>query len=261
MPRARGQAGFTLTEMLVAAAILAFAMAAVVGLYQVTQRSALYAIAGEDAQTSTRAVLDRIAADLRLINTGRTAATGFITSASSTALTFLGDVDFTGATGPTLTATADSGATSLQVSSTGTVSSGGTVFLQDGPVTENHAVAAVSGLTVTLSDALSTWFPSGTTLGSVETVSWAWDSGSQTLCRSVNTACTAPFPDANVVASGISNFQLTYYDGTRATIADVSTQTNRDLIREIRIQLTAQVRVGDQTVKRTMEVTAKARGL
>ncbi|MBI4245861.1 MAG: hypothetical protein HY614_01600, partial [Candidatus Rokubacteria bacterium] len=106
------------------------------------------------------------------------------------------------------------------------------------------------------------WYPVGTTLGSVESVSWAWDSASQTLCRAVKpAACTTPFSSSLTVASGITNFSLTYLDASRATIPDVSTQDKRDLIREIRVEMRAQVRVGDQTVERRMEVTARPRGI
>lgn len=255
------EAGFTLVEMLVAAAILAFAMTAVVGIYQVTQRSALYAMAGEDAQISVRAVLDRLAGDLRLINTGRAITTGFATAASATSITFLADIDNTGTSAPTLTALADIAATSLQVSSTSTFTVGGSIFLQDGPIGENHSLTAVGGSTLTLADGLAQWYPVGTTLGSVETVNWAWDSASQTLCRAVNAACTTPFSSSLTVASGITSFSLTYLDVNRATISDVSTQANRDLIREIRVEMRAQVRVGDQTVERRMEVTARPRGI
>lgn len=260
------EAGFTLVEMLVAAAILAFAMTAVVGIYQVTQRSALYAMAGEDAQTSVRAVLDRLAGDLRLINTGRAITTGFATAASATSITFLADIDNTGTSAPTLTALADIAATSLQVSSTSTFTVGGSIFLQDGPIGENHTLSAISGSTLTIDPALSPdglaqWYPVGTTLGSVESVSWAWDSASQTLCRAVNAACTTPFSSSLTVGSGITSFSLTYLDVNRATIPDVSTQANRDLIREIRVEMRAQVRVGDQTVERRMEVTARPRGI
>ena len=89
----RREAGFSLAELVVVVAILGFVMAAIVGIYLVTQRSTLVAGAAEDAQVLARAVLDQVASDLRLINSSRSTATGAITAATATSITFLGDID------------------------------------------------------------------------------------------------------------------------------------------------------------------------
>lgn len=263
MGRLKAEAGFTLTELLVVMAILGIVMAAVLGIFQVTQRTTFIAGAGQDAQVIARGTLDRVTADLRLINLGRAQATGAITAASATAITFLSDVnnDTLDPAGndATLTAPAIAGATTVQVSSTTGFSVGELFSIMDGPIAETKLITAIAGNTLTLGAGLSTSYPAGSIVRSVETVTYTWDPATGALCRNVGAPCIAPFPDTLVIATGVAGFQLTYLDAAGAVIANPTTQAARDAIREVRIQITTRSQSGDQTVSRLMAVTMRPR--
>jgi prepilin-type N-terminal cleavage/methylation domain-containing protein len=264
MARLKGEAGFTLTELLIVAAILAFAMAAVVGIFQVTQRSTFFASAGEEAQLSARAILDQLARELRMINFGRSTTAGGITAASTTSITFLGDVDNdtrSAGNDATVTALADSGATTVQVSSGTGFSVGEQLSVADGPISETQSITAISGTTVTLGAGLSTYYPAGSIARSVETVTYTYTA--PTSPGTVGTLTRTAGGTTETLADNISSFQLTYWNASTppAQITDLTTQASRDQIREIRIQITTRSRAGDQTVSRTMEVAVRPRNL
>lgn len=263
MARFRTQQGFTLTELLIVVAVLGFVVAAVVGIFQVTQRSALFASAGQEAQTAARSVLDGLASDFRMINAGRSTSAGAITAASPTSMTFLADIDNdtldAGGNDPVLTALADAGATTVLVSSTPGLSAGELLSVADGPISETQPIVAVSGNTVTLGAGLSTWYSAGSVVRSVETVTYTYTPTPTggTLTRTVGGG--AP----QILADNIQALQFTYWDGFTppAQIADLTTQANRDQIREIRVQITTRSHSGDQAVSRSMSVTVRPRNL
>jgi len=262
----RREAGFSLAELVVVVAILGFVMAAIVGIYLVTQRSTLVAGAAEDAQVLARAVLDQVASDLRLINSSRSTATGAITAATAASITFLGDIDSStiiGGNEATLAATAGQGDTSVGVTSSAGFSVGDQLFVEDGPVYENQPIIGIAGNTLTLGGGLSTWYARGSIMRSVKTVTFTWDAATGTLCRNANGPCLAPFAPNLVIASGVMNFQLTYWSGASppSQILALTTQATRDTVRQIRAQITTQSRVGDQTVRRAMAIAAKPRNL
>ena len=260
------EAGFSLAELLVVVAILGLVMAAVVGIYQTTQSSTFVAAAGEDAQVVARAVLDQVASDLRLINASRSTATGAITAATATSITFLGDIDAStiiGGTDATLAARAKQGDTTVSVTSSAGFSVGDQFYVDDGAVYENQPIVGIAGNALTLGGGLGTWYSQGSIVRSVKTVTFAWDAATGTLCRSVSGPCLAPFAPNLIIASGVTNFRLTYWAGAIPPneILDLTTQANRDRVREIRAQITTQSRAGDRTVGRVMAISAKPRNL
>jgi hypothetical protein len=239
-------------------------MAAVLGIYQTTQQSYLFATAGEDAQLTARSALDRIVSEFRMTNNGRAVSEGAITAATASSITFLADINNDTLTSAgaeaTLAAAASSGATSVQVSSGSGFSCGELLYIADGAIKETRLLAAtscVSGNTLTLAtgEGLAASYPIKSFVRSVETVTYNL-SGSD-LTRTVGGSGAQP------IAGGVSALQLTYWDGSvpPVQITDVSTQANRDGVREIRIQLTVSSKSGDQTVQRTMQVTVRPRNL
>lgn len=268
MARFKGEAGFTLTELLIVVAILGFAMAAVLGIYQVTQRTTFFASAGEEAQLSARAVLDRLATELRMTNAGRTTTTGAVTAASATSITFLGDVDtdtvtFNSATSTwtetTLTALADTGQNTLQVSSANGFSVGEVVLLADGSIRETQSITTISGNTLTVGAGLTTFYITGSIVRSIETVTYTYTP--PTAPATAGTLTRTAGGTTETLADNITTFQLTYWDGSvpPVQITDLTTQANRDQIREIRIRIITRSQTGDQTVSRAMDVTVRPR--
>ncbi|MFQ5519902.1 MAG: PilW family protein [Candidatus Methylomirabilia bacterium] len=254
------EAGFTMTEMLVVTAVLGLVLAAVLGIYQVSLRSYLFAMAGEQAQLSGRAGLDRIASELRLINNGRSASSGAITAATPTSITFLADInnDTLDAAGneATLTALANLGDTTVQISSAAGFSVGELLYVADGSSSENKAITAIAGNTLTLGAGLDSWYPAGSIVRSVETVSYSLD-GTGTLRRQVGGGGAQP------LTSGVTAFQITYWNEVTppVEITDLSAQVSRDQVRELRLQLTTAARSGDQMVSRTLRAGVKPRNL
>src|SRR3989442_538834 len=147
--RAKGDAGFTLIELMVAVAIMGLVMTAILALFLVTQRSIFFATAGADAQEAARAVLDRLVAALRLINAGRPTPGGAITAASATSITSLADIDNdpidASGNDATLAVTANAGATTVNVSSATGFSVGEILSIADGSTAETQSITNVSG--------------------------------------------------------------------------------------------------------------------
>ena len=271
--RHASEAGFSLVELLVTMAILGLMMAAVLGIYTVTQRSMLIATAAEDAQSVARSTLDRLLTDLRLINAGRGTPSGAILAGSSaTSIVFLGDVDndTLDAFGndATLAAAAAAGAKTVTVSSATGFSVNEWFSVANGATSETQLITGVAGTTLTLGAGLTNSYPVGSIVRSVETVTYAWDPASGALCRNVGGLCVVPFPNNLTIATIATNppgFQLfTYWTSWNgpippAQITDLSTQLNRDLIREIRVTITGQARMGDQTRARTMSASVRPR--
>jgi len=265
MRQLKAEAGFSLTELLVMLAVLGIILAAVLGILQSTQRVIDSAGAGEDAQVIARAALNQLATDLRLINRGRPSSAGAIIAASATSITFLSDIDNdtqdAGGNNATLTALASIGATTVQVSSATGFSVGELLSIADSFVSETQLITAVAGTTLTVAPGLTALYPVGSIVRSVETVSYAWDPATRALCRNVGGACIAPFPNNTVIATNVTGFQLTYWDGSipPVEITNLAPQGNRDAIREIRVQLTSLAQSGNQTASRIMTVTVRPR--
>ena len=239
MERLRGEAGYTLTELLVVCAIFGMIMGASLGLYRVAQQTYTTSYSLVDAQSEARAAIDRMVADLRLAGSfvkGATNAPESITSASSSAITFLADIDGdTLASGAEATASSASG-TSVVVSSATGFTANEYLYIGSGITREVRQISSISGTTLTLSASLTNSFSSGSIVRSVESVVWSYSSG--TLTRQVGSTT------AETITSNLSSFALTYYDSSN------NTTTTASSIRRIKVNLT----VGSSSTKRTLEV-------
>lgn len=239
--RLRGEGGYSLMELLVVCAIFGLIAAGSLGLYRVTQQTYTMASGLVDSQSEARAAIDRLVADLRLAGSsvvGATAAPTAVTSASSSAITFLADIDGdTLASGAEATASSASG-TSVSVSSATGFSANEYLYIASGITREVRQISSISGTTLTLSASLSSSFSSGSIVRSVESVAWTYSSGAQTLTRQVGSST------AETIASTVSSFTLTYYDSSN------NTTTTASSIRRIKVNLT----VGSGSTRRTLEV-------
>ena len=267
------EAGFTLAELLVTIAVLGLIMAAVLGIYTVTQRSTSVGTAAEDAQVGTRVTLETIVTDLQLINAGRPTSAGAITTATATSLTLLGDVDndTLDASGNNATvSTADSapGNTVVHVSSTQGFAVGELLSVQyfgtpklmsSGSISETRQITSITGQNLSLGTPLTNSYPKHVSIvRSVETVTYNYtNAAGGTLTRTIG----ALAPDT--LATNCPTFQLTYWQGSvpAAQILNPSTQALRDQIKEIRISLACRAQSGDQTAVRTMTTTVRPRNL
>jgi len=244
MLRLRGERGYTLTELLVVCAVFGMMMAGSLGLYKVAQETYTSTSERVDAQSVTRAAIDRMAADLRLAGSfvyGATNAPDTFTSVSSSAVTFLGDIDGDTVTSAGVEATASSAVTtSVVVSSTTGFSASEYLHIASGITREVGQISSIntSNNTLTISSSLTSVFVTNITVRSVESVTWTYDSSAQTLTRQVGSAT------ADTIASNVSGFTLTYYN-----ISNTTTTTASD-VRRVKISLTT----GTGSTRRTLEV-------
>jgi hypothetical protein len=234
-------------------------MGAVFGVYEISQRQYGIASAGEEALFFARTVLERIASDLRMAGAGWTRSEGVILAASSATISFLGDIngDTLDSRGldATLDADAPLGATVVRVSSGGGFSKGDFLQIADGAIRENRLITAVAGKSLTLAAGLSTRYPAGSSVRSVETVTYSLD-GIGTLRRAVGGGGAQPF------ANRVQSFTLTYWDGSDPPSPFIPvSQADRDRIRQITVKLTVLVPSGGWSVARTIESSVRPRNL
>ncbi|MBI4609173.1 MAG: type II secretion system protein [Candidatus Rokubacteria bacterium] len=244
--------GYSLVELLVTMALVGLIASSSLGIYQVAQQTYTRAVSLEDAQSASRAVLDRMASDFRFIGsfwTGASGAGSAITAATSGSITFYGDTDAntldSDGNEDTLALDASSGSTVITVSrATGADGAaafvpGAYVYLDSGAAREVRSITAVLGTAITLGTALAKTYPAGSLVRAVETVTYTFNPApANTLTRSLNGGT------AEVLAANVTGLTLTYFDGS----SPPAVTTTLDAIRQIEVTLT--VRGPDGSARR-----------
>ncbi len=253
--------GYTLVELLIVMAIVGMVAAAIFGVHQVSQDIYTRATALEDAQLGSRAGLDRMASELRLIGaywSGAAGAGPAITAATATSISFQADVDAdtlnVAGQEITLTAPAVSGNTSILVNRT-TGSSGNAfkagewVHVANGAKREVKQIAAdyTTGLTIPLTPTtpLTSSFPGSpqpATVRSVETITY--DLNGTSLRR-----------NGDGIVENVNGLTLTYFGATGNLLGSPPDLAQ---IREIQMSLTTQ---GADGSRRTMTSRVRTRNL
>jgi hypothetical protein len=171
----------------------------------------------------------------------------------------------------------------MTVSDAGNITCGTSITLADGAVAETHTLPSTgckSGTTITFGtetcptssggagDRPCTPYPTGSFVYTVESVNWVWDQATGKLCRKVNTTCPGSASswndDSDVIASGVTNFSLSYQDRTGATLAmsgGALPSTSFLDVRGVTVSITVRSTAGEQTITRTMDLTARARNV
>jgi prepilin-type N-terminal cleavage/methylation domain-containing protein len=255
----RSERGYTLPELLISCAVFGTLVAAVLGIYEMTLSQVTAASALEDAQSTLRAGLDRMAVDLRLAGSyfaGANGATDAVTAATATSVTFLGDVDadsVSGTTESTISVTA-SGTTATvsgvpsAFNTYATATSNDWMYVANGSTREVRRVAGVSGSVVTLASALTNSYPAGSIVRAVEQVTYTYDATARTLSRQLGAGT------ADVLADNVRGMTLTYYDSTGTSLG--STPATLSAIFEIEVVLTTE---GGSGTRRTMATRVRLR--
>jgi Tfp pilus assembly protein FimT len=284
LERARNAAGYTLAEMLVVVAVTGFLMASVFAIYEVTQRTTFRASGSEAALVQARAVVDKLGGDFRMVGAAWNHYSTAVTTATGTSITFKGDIDNTldGSNNPvTLTAALAAGAASMTVSDISSIACGALITLTNGPIAETHTLPSTSCTSSThtvnfqSTDTPFTSYPTPgndpatdiTYINTVETINWVYDSTSQKLCRKINASCPSTASswseDTDILADNVTDFCLTYFDRTGAALNSSCGTPSGSLsaIRAVKVSVTVKSQIGDQTITRQMELTARARTL
>jgi prepilin-type N-terminal cleavage/methylation domain-containing protein len=198
------QRGFTLTELLVASALMGIVLLATSALYINSNTLFITETNRAEAQQGGRVAL-MIQEDLRMIGTGVPAVQPKITAATPTTITFVGD---TRGASTLLTAAVAPGATTFSVSTTAGIQNGDAVNLINGATWQNFTVTGVTATTISVGAASTGSYPVGAQVGVPRTITYQWVAGTETLMRDAG--------DGNgllALTTGVQNFQLTYFDG------------------------------------------------
>jgi prepilin-type N-terminal cleavage/methylation domain-containing protein len=235
--------GYSLIELLVAIALVGIVSLSVSQLIRVSMQTYTRAASLEFSQMGARAGLNGIATDLRYLGSyynGIAGAGAAITAATTTSLTFLGDVDgntLDAAGGEnTLAAPANAGSTQMTVARATDPSGdpafgvGGYVYVGSGSTGEVVQITAVAGTVISFPQpGLVKTYPAGSLVRSVETVAYTFNAPpTGTLTRRINGG------EASVMVDNVSGLVFTYYDGANPPAQTV----NAGLIRQINVGVT-----------------------
>ncbi len=246
-----GLAGYTMMEVLIALVIFAFVMT---GIYEVLTSGFETYISGQskaDIQQTARLTMEAMQSDLRMVGYGyftdqAMPPTQFkITTATSTQITFWADLNNASSF---LSASANSGASSVSVGNTSGYLNGDTIYLINGGQWETQTVQSIATPTLTLHSPLGRAYPQGTMVGRPRQVTYCWNSTTQ------NCPAVTPNPnqqntiyrnegDGNGAVPLISNvtaFTLSYFDTSDTALTAPITGSALGNIREIRAVFTVQ---------------------
>jgi hypothetical protein len=171
-------------------------------------------------------------------------------AASATSVTFWADL--TNAS-TTLSAAAASGANALAVTSGAGFASPNVIYVINGGAWETATVASATATTITLTAGLTNAYPSGAQVGLPRQITYSWD-GVGTLSRNSGAG-------AQAVVSGVTAFQLSYYDAAEALIPTASLAANLANIRRVAISMTVQSAAAQNRSTFTLNASVRPRNL
>jgi Tfp pilus assembly protein PilW len=251
---ARREHGYSLAELLVVCAVLGLVMAGVLTLYMTGTTVALSGQTKTEAQQGARGTL-LMEEDLRQAGYGfpaNTVANPVFSAASATSVTFWADLTNTSTT---LSAAAASGATTLTVTSGAGFASPNVIYVINGGVWETATVASATATAITLTGGLTNAFPPGAQVGLPRQITYSWD-GVGTLSK--NSGAGA---GAQAVVSGVTAFQVSYYDATEALIPTASLSASLANIRRVVISMTVQSAAAQNRSTFTLNASVRPRNL
>jgi prepilin-type N-terminal cleavage/methylation domain-containing protein len=230
-----GLRGFSLVEVILAAAILVIVLSA---LYSVMSAGWDTYVSGEakaDMQQNARLAMETVEADLRLIGYGYPTDPALvnplrkITAASATSITFWADLNNASTV---LAADAAAGDATISVGTAAGFSSGDTLWLINGGLFESRTVSSKNTgstpHTITLSTTAGRAYPRGTLVGRPKSISYAYDGAAETITRDEGEGA-----GPQTLVDNVTAFALQYFDGTNAPIANPA--ANLEGIRRISV--------------------------
>ncbi len=247
------ESGYSLAELMVVCAVLGLAMAGVLTLYLTGSTVALSGQNRTEAQQGARSTL-LMEEDLRQAGYGfpaNTSAAPVFVSASGTAVTFWADLTNTTTT---LSAAASAGATTLSVVSGTGFAAPNVIYVINQGQSETATVASANSTSIALSGGgLVNAYPAGAQVGRPRQITYSWD-GVSTLSKNDGTG-------SQPVATGVTAFQLSYYDPTDTLIPTASLSTSLVNIRRVVIAMTVQSTAGQNRATFTLNASVRPRNL
>jgi len=239
--------GFSLTELLVSCGVLGMVMATVGGVIATGSQISNDGENRAQAQQAARAGM-LMEEDLRLAGSGFPPAAIKISAATPTSVSFWADLL---AASSRLTVNANANATALTVADASGFRAGDVIYLINTDQYSTVTVSSASGTTISLASGAPLAYGQGVQVGRPKLIRFAWDSVSTLLKDSGEGAGLQP------LASGVTAFSLTYFDGADQVIPPARLAANLGSIRRIVVTLTTQA--GDSVDSRTFNLTSSVR--
>lgn len=219
----RGEArGFSLVEVILAAAILVIVLSAIYSVMSSGWNTYVSGEAKADMQQNARLAMETVEADLRMIGYGYPTDPALvsplrkITAASATSITFWADLNNVSTV---LAADAAVGDATISVSNGAGFSAGDTLWLINGGLFESRTVSSKNTgstpHTITLSTTTGRAYPRGTLVGRPRSISYAYDAAAGSITRDEGEGV-----GPQTLVDNVTAFALQYFDGNNAPIAN-----------------------------------------
>ncbi|HEV8532941.1 MAG TPA: prepilin-type N-terminal cleavage/methylation domain-containing protein [Methylomirabilota bacterium] len=244
--------GFSLPELLVSCGVLGLVMAGVAGVLSTGGQVSVEGDNRAQAQQTARAAMI-VEEELRLAGYGFPTAQPKILAASPTGITFWADL--TNAS-TRITANANAGDTLLNVASGAGFTAGDVIYLMNTDQFWTVTVSSASATTILIpTPGIPVALPQGVQVGRPKQIRYQWD-GISTLFKDTSTGL-----GFQPLATGVTGFQLTYFDTNDVAIPVASLAASLGIIRRVVITLTAQSAGTDEVRSFTLTSSVRPRNL
>jgi prepilin-type N-terminal cleavage/methylation domain-containing protein len=248
----RGRRGFSLPELLVSCGVLGLVMAGVAGMLATGRQVSVEGDNRAQAQQAARAAMI-LEEDLRLAGYGFPSAQQKILAASPISITFWADLVNASTR---ITATANAGDTILSVASGAGFTSGDVVYLMNSDQFWTVSVSSASATTLVVpSPGVPAALPQGVQVGRPKQIRYVWD-GVSTVFKDAGTGL-----GLQPLATGVTAFQLTYFDTNDVVIPVAGLGASLGIIRRVMVTLTAQSAGTDEVRSFTLTSSVRPRNL
>jgi len=228
---ARDGRGFSLPEFLVSCGVLGLVMAGVAGVLATGRQVSVEGDNRAQAQQTARAAMI-IEEELRLAGYGFPAAQQKILAASPRGITFWADLINASTR---ITANANAGDTILNVASGTGFAVGDVIYLMNSDQFWTVSVSSASATTIVVPNpGVPVALPQGVQVGRPKQIRYLWN-GIDTVFKDAGTGL-----GFQPLATGVTGFQLTYFDTSDVAIPVASLGASLNLIRRVVVTLTAQ---------------------
>jgi prepilin-type N-terminal cleavage/methylation domain-containing protein len=244
--------GFSLPELLVSCGVLGLVMAGVAGVLATGRQISMEGDNRAQAQQTARAAMI-VEEELRLAGYGFPAAQPKILAASPTGITFWADL--TNAS-TRITANANAGDTLLNVASGTGFTAGDVIYLMNTDQFWAVTVSSASATTIVVPNpGVPVALPQGVQVGRPKQIRYLWD-GVNTVFKDAGTGL-----GFQPLATGVTGFQLTYFDTNDVAIPPGSLPASLGIIRRVVVTLTAQSAGTDEVRSFTLTSSVRPRNL
>lgn len=249
---ARDGRGFSLPELLVSCGVLGLVMAGVAGVLATGRQVSVEGDNRAQAQQTARAAMI-IEEELRLAGYGFPAAQQKILAASPRGITFWADLINASTR---ITANANAGDTILNVASGTGFAVGDVIYLMNSDQFWTVSVSSASATTIVVPNpGVPVALPQGVQVGRPKQIRYLWN-GIDTVFKDAGTGL-----GFQPLATGVTGFQLTYFDTSDVAIPVASLGASLNLIRRVVVTLTAQSAGTDEVRSFTLTSSVRPRNL